>query len=160
MEILKLERGDVPEVIAISKELGLCAWPASSLVEEIARDNSVMLKLVDEAFRIMGFAAGRVVTTGVDDCIVELFNIGIREPFQGRGLGQQIFDEFIIGCRDVRAGGVILEVRKSNTVAINFYKRNGLQIIAQRPAFYSDPTDDAFTMKLIFNLPSPAETSA
>lgn len=158
MQISRIVPADVGEIVAISTELGLCLWPESSLIEEIARDNSVMLKVADDTREMLGFAAGRVVTTGIDDCVVELFNIGIRERFQGRGLGQQIFDEFIRGCRDVGADGVILEVRSANSTAIKFYKRNGLQIIARRPAFYTDPHDDAFTMKLIFDRPSTAES--
>ena len=46
---------------------------------------------------------------------------------------------------------IFLEVRESNQVAINFYKKNNFKQISIRKGYYSDPTEDAIIMKMEAN---------
>ena len=45
---------------------------------------------------------------------------------------------------------VTLEVRASNIVAINLYKRLGFKEQGMRKAYYSNPTEDAILMTKFF----------
>ena len=145
MYVTKLERTDIPKIIDLSKDLGLCMWTASSLAQEISRPDSIMLKLCDDDGSFIGFAAGRTVDP--EEHVVELFNIGVESEKQGGGSGQMLFDRFLKDCAAIGTKRILLEVRVSNARAIQFYKRNGFERLGLRPGFYSDPTEDGFTME-------------
>ena len=46
---------------------------------------------------------------------------------------------------------IFLEVRESNQVAINFYKKNKFNQISIRKNYYSEPNENAIIMKLEVN---------
>ena len=46
---------------------------------------------------------------------------------------------------------IFLEVRESNQVAINFYKKNKFKEISVRKNYYSEPNENAIIMKLEVN---------
>ena len=50
-----------------------------------------------------------------------------------------------------RNKGIVLEVRESNQVAINFYKKNKFNQISIRKNYYSEPNENAIIMKLEVN---------
>lgn len=147
MYVTKLRQSDVPKIIDLSRELGLCMWTATSLIHELTRPDSIMLKLCDDDTSLIGFAAGRTVDSEV--CVVELFNIGVEKEKQGGGSGQLLLEHFLEACESIGTSRILLEVRVSNTRAIRFYKRNGFIKLGLRPGFYSDPPEDGFTMELI-----------
>ena len=144
MHVAKLEKTDIPRVIDLSHQLGLCIWSAQSLQHELLRNDSVMLKLCENG-ELIGFAAGRAI----DEDAIELFNIGVERGKQGNGTGQKLFDRFREECAKIGAERILLEVRVSNARAIHFYKKNGFVRLGRRPRFYSDPAEDAFTMELV-----------
>jgi ribosomal-protein-alanine N-acetyltransferase len=47
-----------------------------------------------------------------------------------------------------KARKVILEVRKSNNPAINFYLKFEFRIAGERKNYYSNPIEDAYVMEL------------
>lgn len=146
MYVTRLERSDIPKIIDLSQELGLCMWTAPSLVHEISRPDSVMLKLCDDQGSFIGFAAGRTVDS--DEHVVELFNIGVEPEMQGGGSGQLLFDHFLKECAAIGTKRILLEVRVSNARAIRFYEKNLFVKLGLRPGFYSHPSEDGYTMEL------------
>lgn len=147
MYVTKLERSDIPKIIDLSKDLGLCMWTATSLALEISRPDSIMLKLCEDDGTLIGFAAGRTIDS--EDHVVELFNIGVESAKQGGGSGQTLFDHFLKASSAIGTRRILLEVRVSNARAIQFYKKNDFAKLGLRPGFYSDPTEDGFTMELV-----------
>jgi ribosomal-protein-alanine N-acetyltransferase len=47
-----------------------------------------------------------------------------------------------------KAAKIILEVRKSNNPAINFYLKFNFTIAGERKNYYSNPIEDAYVMEL------------
>ena len=47
-----------------------------------------------------------------------------------------------------KAEKVVLEVRKSNNPAINFYLKFNFKIAGERKNYYSNPVEDAYVMEL------------
>ena len=146
MYVTRLEKSDIPNIIDLSKTLGLCLWTAASLSHELTLSDSIMLKLCDGDGSLIGFAAGRTIDT--EERVVELFNIGVSMEKQGGGSGQMLLDGFLKACSSIGIKRILLEVRASNARAINFYKRNNFVKLGLRPGFYSDPPEDGFTMEL------------
>src|SRR3954470_4881482 len=78
---------DIPDVLQISEECGLCMWSFDAYAAEIERDDSIMIKLSDDNRKAIGFAVGRVFSVGIRKFTVELTNIGLRKDFRNRGYG-------------------------------------------------------------------------
>jgi len=146
--ISRLTVRDIPEVLDISVECGLCLWSAEAYRAELIREDSIMIKISEPNGPLLGFAVGRIFDFGNNEFTVELTNIGLRQSFRHQGLGSLLLKAFI--NRSVTAGVayVILEVRVSNRTAISFYEKFGFAQTGRRRGFYSDPPEDALTMRL------------
>ena len=107
-----------------------------------------MLKAVTDEGTFAGFAVGRIFDHGSQGRTVELTNSGIRQPFRGQRVGSLLLRTFLERCRSARSSFVILEVRESNKTAIQFYDRFGFSAVGRRKGFYSQPREDAITMRL------------
>jgi ribosomal-protein-alanine acetyltransferase len=79
---------------------------------------------------------------------VHIYRIAVGPEWRRQGIGSRL----IAGClqRARRRGmtAAVLEVRPSNTEAVEFYGRLGFQVIATRPGYYSDRREDALILKL------------
>lgn len=147
--VSKLSIGDIPDVLDISIECGLCLWSAEAYRAEIIRDDSIMLKLSNSSGDVLGFAVGRIFELGTNQFTVELTNIGLRKPIRNQGFGRLLLMSFLSRCQELGVSSVILEVRESNAVAIDFYRKFGFQLTGRRRGFYSAPFEDALTMTLV-----------
>lgn len=146
--IVQMTPVDVPAVLEISVECGLCLWSAEAYLSELVRNDSIMLTMVSSEEEISGFAVGRIFDLG-DNCkTAELTNIGIRIRHQKEGLGTHLLKSFLVECRTRSVSSVVLEVRISNVVATRFYEKFGFTSTGRRKGFYSNPFEDALTMKL------------
>jgi len=149
MIVASLSAADIPDVLAISAECGLCLWSADAYRSELVRTDSIMLKLAGASDDPpAGFAVGRIFDFG-NESSVELTNIGIRQHFRNQGFGKLLLKSFLDRCRETGAASVILEVRVSNHGAIAFYEGFGFRESGHRRGFYSNPLEDALTMRLV-----------
>jgi [ribosomal protein S18]-alanine N-acetyltransferase len=148
LTVSNLTVNDIADILDISLECGLCLWSAASYRAEIIRDDSIMIKLSDSDGKVVGFAVGRIFELGPGQYTIELTNIGLRQTIRNQGFGSFLLKAFLSRCVDSGASSVILEVRESNTVAINFYRKFGFESTGRRRGFYSDPLEDALTMSL------------
>jgi ribosomal-protein-alanine N-acetyltransferase len=146
--VSRLQLRDIPEVLNISVECGLCLWSADAYRAELIREDSIMLKVSEEAAPPIGFAVGRIFDFGNGEFTVELTNIGIKQSLRHQGFGNLLLKTFLNRCLDAGANYVILEVRVSNRSAIEFYQKFGFVQTGRRRGFYTDPLEDALTMRL------------
>jgi len=72
--------------------------------------------------------------------------IGLRETERRQGIGEQLLISAIEQASDRGSRVVTLEVRKSNTPAIELYKKYGFQEVGLRRRYYSDNGEDALIM--------------
>jgi ribosomal-protein-alanine N-acetyltransferase len=160
LSVANLSAADIPNVLEISIECHLCLWSAEAYKSEIARDDSIMLKLIDRASGEMaGFAAGRMFDLGNQGFTVELTNIGLRAEYRRQGNGAKLLRTFLDQSCANGAKQVILEVRESNAIAIDFYRRFGFIVTGRRKGFYADPFEDGLTMRLILSEKTAEKTS-
>jgi ribosomal-protein-alanine N-acetyltransferase len=155
--VLNLTARDIPDVLDISVECGLCLWSAEAYRSEIVRHDSIMLKLANDDGAVAGFAVGRIFHFTPSQFTVELTNIGLRKPIRGQGFGSILLKSFINRCIEAGARSIILEVRVSNATAIGFYEKFGFRARGRRRGFYSNPSEDALTMTLDLEQPRAAK---
>lgn len=72
--------------------------------------------------------------------------IGVAPAYRGRRLGELLFLTMINTALEMNARWLTLEVRVSNRVAQNLYKKYSLQTAGTRKHYYSDNGEDAYLM--------------
>src|SRR5207237_9885425 len=80
--------------------------------------------------------------------ISEIYNIAVENGCARSGVGQQLMTAAIHESTRRSAAKVVLEVRKSNNPAINFYLKFNFKIAGERKNYYSNPVEDAYVMEL------------
>jgi len=72
--------------------------------------------------------------------------IGVRDGYRRLGIGEGLFIATIELAQIVDANVVTLEVRASNEIAQELYKKYGFQVVGRRPRYYSSDGEDAVIM--------------
>ena len=104
----------------------------------IKGDNSfIYIYLIED--KICGYL---IVLDSID--VYEILAIATIEEYRNKGIAQELLDK-------IKTKDIFLEVRESNQVAINFYKKNKFKEISVRKNYYSEPNENAIIMKLEVN---------
>ncbi len=72
--------------------------------------------------------------------------IAVHPAYRGRAIGELMISTLIQIAYDIRARAVTLEVRVSNSVAQNLYRKYGFKEQGIRRRYYSDNHEDALIM--------------
>ena len=75
-----------------------------------------------------------------------VFSLAVHPDHRRKGFGAAIVRTLLRHAKDARLESVSLEVRASNTAAIELYKRAGFAEAGRRKGFYTKPTEDALVM--------------
>ena len=73
-------------------------------------------------------------------------NIAVLKEYRGKKIGEALLKEMINTCKDNKINSMTLEVRVSNLVAQNLYKKFGFKFSGIRKEYYSDNKEDAIIM--------------
>ena len=140
--IRKLAINDVDyieQIFNLEKEIFKnSAFTKESTENLIKEDNSfIYTYLIDE--KVCGYL---MVLDSID--VYEILAIATIEEYRNNGIAQELLDK-------IKIKDIFLEVRESNQVAINFYKKNKFNQISIRKNYYSEPNENAIIMKLEVN---------
>ena len=121
------------------------AWTLQSLCE-----------CFEDTYKIIGlFAGANLIGFSVifaTKFSTDILTIGIDPEYQGRKLGTFLLKATLKEALNCGATECFLEVRRSNIVAQNLYKKFGFEITGVRREYYApygnEPAEDAFTMHL------------
>lgn len=75
-----------------------------------------------------------------------IVSVGVRSEYRGFGVGELMLIGAIEQAQQRKMHTVTLEVRKSNYVAQNLYKKYGFETMGVRKGYYSDNREDALIM--------------
>jgi ribosomal-protein-alanine N-acetyltransferase len=78
-------------------------------------------------------------------------NLAVRPELRGRGLGKQLLASIIAEAERLGAVELTLEVRASNTPAIQLYKGAGFTQEAVRENYYTKPVEDALLLRFMLH---------
>ena len=121
-------------------------WSASSL-ELLTNDGIgvgyvLTLPTAPDAEPTVVASGGMLIT--VDEG--QITNVAVHPDHRRKGFGDAIVRALLRHAKDERLESVSLEVRASNTAAIELYKRAGFTEAGRRKGFYTKPTEDALVM--------------
>lgn len=76
----------------------------------------------------------------------DITNIAVMPEFRRMGIGRKLLLSLIEYCQINSLSPITLEVRKTNTPAINLYRGMGFKDIGFRKKYYQDTGEDAIIM--------------
>jgi len=92
----------------------------------------------------------------ISDGIMDLCGIYVKTDKRKKGIGNKMMNYLIDYCYDHKISTIMIEVRPSNTIALNLYKKFGFKLIAVRRDYYQKsndcPKEDALIMHKKINL--------
>ena len=129
----------IEQIFNLEKEIFInSAFNKSYMETLIKADNSfIYTYIIDD--KVCGYL---MVLDSID--VYEILAIATIEEYRNKGIAQELLDK-------IKTKDIFLEVRESNQVAINFYKKNKFKEISVRKNYYSEPNENAIIMKLEVN---------
>ena len=162
-----MEPGDIPTVSAIEGQSFPTPWPPSSYIYELSHNTRsffyVLLRpeegprpepeagwrrwLQDAVglrrnSRVIGYTGFRLRPAEV-----HLSTIAVHPAWRGKGLGELLLITTIERALDLGAQTISLEVRASNRVAQNLYRKFGFRFTGVHQTYYQDG-EDAWLMEV------------
>lgn len=143
MEIItrSMEESDLDQIMIIEGESFTTPWSKESFILEIT-DNKLAKYIIAEL-------DGKVVGYGGIWLILDeghITNIAVGRDYRGKGVGNKVMEALINYCKEKEIRNMTLEVRESNIIAQNLYKKYGFLEYGIRPNYYSDDHEDAVIM--------------
>ncbi len=152
---------DVPEVMSIERQSFTLPWSDYTYQHEILENNHShyfvaryangraggrgnWLKRLFQGARqapVIGYGGFWLV---VDEAHIS--TIASSVEWRGRGIGELMLLAMVERSIELGAVMVTLEVRVSNTVAQNLYRKYGFVVVGRRPRYYRDNDEDADLM--------------
>ncbi|AOY75731.1 ribosomal protein S18-alanine N-acetyltransferase [Clostridium formicaceticum] len=141
LEIRKMLMKDIPSVIEIEKQCFPIPWTRGAFETELKKNKLAIYRVATWENQVVGYGGMWFI---VDEG--HITNIAIHPNFQGRGIGEAIVRALMEEANIKRIYRMTLEVRKSNLIAQNLYKKLGFISCGIRPGYYSDNGEDALIM--------------
>lgn len=139
--ILRLmEEADLDQVLEISSLSLKESWSKSAFLNELSNPLAkYMVSIVNDT--IVGFAGVWII---VDEG--HITNIAVHPNFRGQGVGEKLVLSLINQASSWSINSFTLEVRDSNIIAQNLYKKLSFIEEGRRKNYYSDNNEDAIIM--------------
>lgn len=77
---------------------------------------------------------------------IHINNIAVKKDFRNKGLGKKQLEYIIKYGIENNFSRITLEVRESNTPAINLYKSYDFKLLSKRKDYYTNPREDALVL--------------
>ncbi len=156
-----MQWADVPAVMAIERQSFTLPWSDYTYQHEILENNHSHYFVVrhtngqtaaragwlrrllhmEHTAPVIGYGGFWLV---VDEAHIS--TIASDTQWRGRGIGELMLLAMIERSIELGAAQVTLEVRVSNTVAQNLYRKYGFEVVGRRPRYYRDNDEDADLM--------------
>lgn len=111
-----------------------------------------LLGLERRAFRILGVRLRGVLVAYVAFSVIagemEILNIAVHPFHRRKGLARLLLADVLETCRAEKVEQGFLEVRRSNTGAIDLYEKFGFIQVGTRKNYYPDNNEDALLYRL------------
>jgi len=147
IRIRKAEANDIDAIAGIEQQRFPHPWKKSYLMDELSHDISYFYVAEDV---VDSQVAGYIIFWIIED-LLELHKIVSAENYKKKGIGKKLFLFMVEVARQKKVKEVFLEVRKSNTEAIQFYEAFHFRLTGTRKDYYQDPTEDALIYRLTFD---------
>lgn len=140
IEIVPFNENYIDDIFKISNMSFTTSWSYESIKEEL---NNKFAKYVVAKINdiVIGFGGVWLI---LDEG--HITNIAVHPEYRGIGAGDMIIEALIELCKLEGITSMTLEVRASNIIAQNLYKKHGFIEAGIRKNYYSDTKEDGIIM--------------
>ena len=139
--IRRMTIDDVDEVYEIEKSTFVLPWSKQSFVNEMTRNTCSRYLVASHIGKIVGYAGVWIV---LDEG--HITNIAVLEEMRGQGIAYTLTKSLMQYASNLGVAYLTLEVRTSNLIAQNLYKKLGFIKVNVRKNYYEDNGEDALLM--------------
>ena len=141
VEMRRMRTEDVPAVMVIERECFTVPW---------SENRAYMTELANRsAYYIVACVDSEIVGYGGEWVIMDeahITTLGVSKEWRGHKIGERVLVALLEEAIRKHARRATLEVRESNTVAQNLYRKYGFQPAAIRRGYYTDNHENAVVM--------------
>jgi len=135
----------IPYLVELEKIIFSDAWSYGMFANELESEFSNFFVLKNEKDEIIAYFGLWIVQ---DEGHIN--NFAVIPDYRSLGIANKLMEEIFNIGNEYNVSMYFLEVRKSNSPAINLYKKYGFCEIGVRKLYYRNPREDALLMmKLI-----------
>lgn len=140
--ITKMTNDDIDDVVTIEEEAyGEHHWSKSSFYDEMSNNLAHYYSAKTSDGELVGYAGTwHILDEG------HITTIAVKKDYMRKHIGEAIIVKILEDCYDSGIKYLTLEVRVSNTPAINLYTKYGFNSLGTRKGYYQDNNEDALIM--------------
>jgi ribosomal-protein-alanine N-acetyltransferase len=141
LAIAPMTESDIREVGRIEQQSFSTTWPADAFAREL-RENKL-------AHYFTGRLDAQTIAYGGIWVILEdshVTTIAVHPNFRGKRFGEVMLLKLLDEAIERGASWITLEVRETNVVAQNLYRKYGFTVVSTRRGYYSDNNENALVM--------------
>jgi ribosomal-protein-alanine N-acetyltransferase len=150
--IRKMNFNDLPIVLKIDRMSFPMPWPERSYRYELSKNPASNLLVAEINSAISNEVIGFIGCWLIAD-EVHISTIAVHPYYRRQGVGEKLLLTVLDWALDQGAKIATLEVRVSNQIAIDLYKKQGFIIERKKTGYYRDNNEDAYQM-ILEGLPS------
>jgi len=131
----------IGEIVAIERLVFSDPWSPEMFRSELELGGGTYARAAERDGRVLGYLCAVLVA---DEA--HLGNLAVHPGEQRSGVGQLLLDDLLRAATRHGVARLTLEVRESNEIARNFYRKNEFIDVAIRKNYYRSPVEDAIVM--------------
>jgi ribosomal-protein-alanine N-acetyltransferase len=135
---------DLSELVRIESAVHVAPWSIEGFQGELDKPYSHTLVMTDEETDAI---VGAYIVFWEMGGEIQILNVAVDLPYRGLGLAQKLIRKVVDLGLKKGTKTVVLDVRKTNSAAIQLYQKLGFTIQTVRKGFYSNG-EDAYGMIL------------
>jgi len=142
--IRDMQLSDISDVLAIERISFTTPWDIRSFEYELGYKDTI-LKVAVLNNQIIGYVCVRTILD-----VTHILNLAVLPEFRRRGIGGMLLRDALNELKRLKPdiNLITLEVRESNTAAIELYERFGFKVMGKRISYYEKPHENAIIMGL------------
>lgn len=140
IKITKMEPGQIPQVAQIEAEIFSVPWSEQAFVNALSMEQALFYTAA-AGERVAGYCG---IFLAADEG--EITNVAVAPAYRRNKIAEKLLHKVMAEAEDKGARRIFLEVRSSNTPAIQLYQKAGFQTAGRRKNYYRYPTEDALVM--------------
>ncbi|MBF0538328.1 MAG: ribosomal protein S18-alanine N-acetyltransferase [Nitrospirae bacterium] len=146
--IRQMTADDLAEVLWIEERSFTVAWSRRSFAYELDSDIAISM-VASKADSVIGYICVHALLD-----LAYILKLAVHPGLRRQNVATLLIDHTLKALHAMSCEKVLLEVRRSNELAMRLYERFGFKRLSVRKDYYTDPTEDAITM--ILNVSTPA----
>ena len=138
--IRTMTKDDIDDVYKVEEDCFADPWSKEVIRQEL-KNNLARYIVAEIDGKVVGYVGVWFV---LDEG--HITNVAVHSDYRGKKIGDKLIKELVELCKENNMSAITLEVRVSNIVAQNLYKKYGFKIGGIRKEYYSDNKEDAMIM--------------